>query len=86
MENSYNGYTLRFYAAADNKVWDDRYQINKARPYDEADYYGAFSYDKKVWKITYKNKVIEEMPGTFENVVDYIESRNKSIKPQISYN
>ena len=74
----YKGYKLNYYPTHDN-----RYQTFKARPYDDADYYWAYSYDKKKWKIVYKRKLIKQFDGTFEQVVDLIEDKNKDIQPRI---
>lgn len=80
MEN-YNGYELRYYPAHDN-----RYQTFKARPYDNAEYYWAYTYDKENWVVAYNCKVVvKKFVGSFENVIDFIEEKNKNIKERISH-
>lgn len=86
-KESYKGYELKFYPKCEEyPSHDNRYQTFKARPYDEADYYWAYTYDKESWIISYKGTVvIENFVGTFENVVDFIEEKNQNIKPKISH-
>lgn len=81
---SYKGYKLNYYPKCEQYPnHDNRYQIFKARPYDDADYYWAYTYDKEDWKIIFKGKVIEQLKGTFEQIVDIVEDKNKNIKPRI---
>lgn len=82
MEN-YKGYKLNYYPKSEHAAWDNRYQTFKARPYDDADYYWAYTYDKESWTIVYKGKVVQRLNGSFEMVVDLIEDQNKNIKQQI---
>ena len=86
MEN-YKGYELNYYPKSEqHSTWDNRYQTFKARPYDEAEYYWAYTYDKMHWKIVYDRKYVDKnFIGTFEEVVDFIEERNKDIKCRISH-
>lgn len=80
----YKGYKLNYYPKCEQyPTHDNRYQTFKARPYDDADYYWAYSYDKESWKVIFKSKVIKQFKGTFEEVVDFIEDKNKDIKPCI---
>lgn len=58
----------------------------KPRPYDNADYYYAKSYDGSLWIIGYKGKKYSEFKGSFEDVVDYLENLNTYIKPKMCYN
>ena len=83
MEN-YKGYKLNYYPKCEQyPMHDNRYQTFKARPYDDADYYWAYTYDKENWKIIFKGKVVKEFNGTFEQVVDFIEEQNVNIKQKI---
>ena len=81
----YKGYTLNFYPQCDRyPAHDNRYQTFKARPYDDADYFWAYTYDKLHWKIVYKGKFVNEnFVGTFEEVVDVIDERNEKIKAKM---
>ena len=77
----YKGYELYYYPKdEDHPVWDNRYQTFKARPYDEAEYYWAYSYDKENWIVVYNRKRVQKFIGTFEQVVDLIEEQNKDIE------
>ena len=81
MEN-YKGYELHYYPKCEQyPTHDNKYTTFKARPYDDADYYWAYSYDKENWTIVFKGKVIQRLNGKFEDVVDVIEEQNKNIKP-----
>ena len=83
MEN-YKGYKLNYYPKCEEyPMHDNRYQTFKARPYDDADYYWAYTYDKEHWKVIFKGKVIKHFNGTFEQVIDLIEDKNKNIKQNI---
>lgn len=84
MEN-YKGYKLNYYPKCEQyPMHDNRYSTFKARPYDDAEYYWAYTYDKEHWCVVYDGKLIDKnFVGTFENVVDFIEERNKNIKPRI---
>lgn len=53
------------------------------RPYDDADYYWAYSYDKENWIVVYKGKQKQQFVGTFEQVVDLIEKQNQNIKSKM---
>lgn len=81
----YKGYKLNYYPKCTQyPMHDNRYQTFKARPYDDADYYWAYTYDKEHWFIVYKGKRVDEnIVGTFEEVVDFIENKNKTIKQKI---
>lgn len=83
MKEIYNGYKLQFYPKNGKLThFDrDRYCTFKARPYDDADYYWAYTYDKTNWVVVYKGKITQRFVGTFHKVVDLIESRNQNIKP-----
>lgn len=88
MENeeklNYKGYGLNYYPKTkEYPMHDNRYQTFKARPYDDAKYYWAYTYDKENWIICYHTKKVSTFSGTFEEVVDFIESKNKNIKPKI---
>lgn len=81
---SYRGYKLNYYPKCkEYPMHDNRYQTFKARPYDDEDYYWAYSYDKEDWKIVFKGKAVKQFKGNFEQVVDFIEDKNKDIKPII---
>lgn len=86
MEN-YNGYELRYYHKCKKyPSHDNRYQTFKARPYDDAEYYWAYTYDKENWVVVYNCKVVvKNFVGSFENVIDFIEEKNKVIKVRISH-
>lgn len=79
--SEYKGYKLNYYPKCEQyPMHDNRYQTFKARPYDDADYYWAYTYDKENWKVVYERKVVKQFKGTFEEVVNLIEERNKDIK------
>lgn len=84
MEN-YKGYELHYYPKCEQyPKHDNRHSTFKARPYDDAEYYWAYTYDKEHWRIVYDGKCInKDFVGTFEDVVDFIEERNKDIKQRI---
>ena len=84
MEN-YKGYELHYYPKCERYLThDNRYTTFKARPYDDADYYWAYTYDKECWNIVYKGKRMDGVfVGTFEEVVDLIEEKNKNIKQKM---
>ena len=80
----YKGYTLNYYPKCEQyPAHDNRYQTFKARPYDDADYYWAYTYDKENWKVILKGKMIKQFKGSFKEVVDFIEEKNKDIKSRI---
>lgn len=76
----YKGYKLSYYPKYDN-----RYQISKPRPYDDADYYWAYTYDKENWRVVFKGKLVKQFKGNFKEVVDFIEEKNKDIKPKMMH-
>lgn len=79
---TYKGYELHYYPKCEQyPTHDNKYSTFKARPYDDADYYWAYTYDKKNWCIVYKGKYVgKNFVGAFEEVVDFIEEKNKNIK------
>ena len=80
----YRGYKLNYYPKCDRyPTHDNRYQTFKARPYDNAEYYWAYSYDKENWIVVYKGKQKQQFVGTFEQVVDLIEEQNQNIKSKM---
>lgn len=80
----HNGYELRYYPKTEQyHMHDNRYQTFKARPYDDAEYWWAYTYDKKHWFVVYRNKIEQRFDGTFQDVVDLIEEKNKNIKQKI---
>ncbi|MBQ2397135.1 MAG: hypothetical protein II304_08910 [Bacteroidales bacterium] len=81
----YKGYALKYYPKCKQyPMHDNRYETKKARPYDSAEYYWAYTYDKKHWCVVYnKKRVNNNFAGTFEEVVDFIEEKNKNIKQKI---
>ena len=80
----YKGYKLNYYPKCEQyPSHDNRYQTFKARPYDDADYYWAYTYDKENWKIILKGKIIKQFKGSFKEVVDFIEEKNKDIQSNI---
>lgn len=80
----YNGYKLNNYLKCEQyPTHDNRYQTFKARPYDDAEYYWAYTYNKENWYIIFRGKIVRQFKGTFEEVVDFIEDKNKDIKPRI---
>lgn len=82
--NEYKGYKLKYYPKCEQYPnHDNRYQIFKTRPYDDAEYYWAYTYDKENWLVIYKGKVVQKFNGNFESVVDLIEEQNKNIKSKI---
>lgn len=82
----YKGYELHYYPKCEQyPTHDNRYQIFKARSYDDGEYYGAYTYDKKNWKIAFKGKCVQEFVGNFEQVVDLIEKQNKLIKSKMMH-
>ena len=82
---TYKGYELNYYPKCEEyPKHDNRYQTFKARPYDDAKYYWAYTYDKEHWKIAYDGKCVDQnFVGTFEEVIDFIEEKNKTIKPRM---
>lgn len=83
MEN-YKGYELHYYPKCEKYPnHNNRYSTFKARPYDDANYYWAYTYDKENWTIVFEGKVIQNLNGTFEQVIDLIEDQNKNIRPKI---
>lgn len=70
----YKGYKLR-------QSDDGAYTTSKSRPYDDAEYYWAFSKDCERWGLAYKSKVKFKMIGNFEQIVDRLEELNADIKP-----
>ena len=82
----YKGYELNYYPKCEEyPTHDNSYQTFKARPYDEAEYYWAYSYDKENWIVVYNRKRVQKFVGTFEQVVDLIEEQNKTIKCRICH-
>ena len=82
--DDYKGYKLNHYPKCEQyPKHDNRYQTFKARPYDDADYYWAYTYNKENWCIIFKGRIVRQFKGTFEEVVDFIEDKNKDIKPKI---
>ena len=80
----YKGYKLNYYPKCEQyPAHDNRYQTFKARPYDDADYYWAYTYDKENWRVIFKGKMIKQFKGSFKEVVDYIEEKNKDIQSNI---
>ena len=84
MEN-YKGYTLNYYPKCkEYPKHDNSYQTFKARPYDDSEYYWAYTYDTKHWFVVYDGKFIDKnFIGSFKEVVDFIEDKNKNIKQNI---
>ena len=82
---TYNGYELHYYPKCERYPnHDNRYSTFKARPYDDAEYYWAYTYDKKHWRIVYKGRYVnKDFVGTFEEVIDIIEEQNKNIKQKM---
>lgn len=64
----------------------NKYYTFKARPYDDAEYYWAYTYDKKHWAIVYNGRQAMTIESTFERVVDILERHNQNIKPIMCYN
>ena len=81
----YNGYELHLYPKCEQyPEHDNCYSTFKSRPYDDSDYYWAYTYDKKHWKIVYRGKCVDNnFVGTFEDVIDFIEEKNKNINQRI---
>ena len=58
MEN-YKGYKLNHYPKCEqHPAHDNRYQTFKARPYDDAEYYWAYTYDKENWCIIFRVELL----------------------------
>ena len=80
-------YTLHFYPKSDNPKWDNRYQLRKISPYDEAEYYWAYSYDKKNWNIIYNGKpVFSVSDKSKDEIIEILEQYNQKIKMRICHN
>ena len=80
----YKGYKLNYYLKCEQyPAHDNRYQTFKARPYDDADYYWAYTYDKENWRVIFKGKMIKQFKGSFKEVVNFIEEKNKDIQSRI---
>ena len=83
-EPSYKKHTLRHYPKSDQHPnWDGKYIPKKPRPYDDAEYWWAYSYDMLNWYVIFKGECRKELQGTFEEIVDLLEEINKNIKPKI---
>ena len=81
---AYKEYILRHYHKCEQYPnHDNRYQTFKARPYDDAKYWWAYSHDKQTWYIVFDGKRQHTFNGTFESVVDIIEEENKKIKSKM---
>ena len=79
--NEYRGYELHKYDTT-NKLW-----IFKPRPYDDADYFTAYTEDLKSWSVVKAGSLhntFEDM--TFEEVVRYLETQNAEIEPNMVHN
>lgn len=74
----YKGYKL--------KNSNGMFHTYKARPYDEAEYYWAYSTNKVLWNVVYRGRRKAKLHGTFESVVDYLEVMNSGIKPEMQHN
>lgn len=87
MTEIYKGYKMRYYPKCKEfPKHDNKYQINKPRPYDEADYKWAFSYDKENWKVVFRNHVIQCIKGNFMEIVDELENYNSKVEKQMYHN
>lgn len=67
-----------------------RYKLYKPRPYDDADYYWANSFDKNIWYIHFGNTYSIKNPiatiiGT-ENAINYLIKLNENVNPRMIYN
>ena len=67
-----------------------RYKLYKPRPYDDADYYWANSFDKNIWYIhfgdTYNIKnPIKKIIGT-ENAINNLIKLNENVNPRMIHN
>lgn len=76
----YKGYTLNYYEST------KRYSTHKSRPYDDAEYYWAYTYDKQHWVMVYNGKRALTITTTFEKMVDILERHNQNIKPIMCHN
>lgn len=65
---------------------DGAFQIIKRRPYDDADYYWAFSKDKLNWNFNNNHHIEEQFIDSFSNAVDRLEELNKNVKSKMCHN
>lgn len=62
-----------------------RYKMDKSRPYDDADYYYAKSYDKNTWFLYFKGKQVGVEIIGIENTNNTLIAFNKDISSRIMY-
>ena len=84
---SNKSYRLCFYPKSEHPRWDNRYQLRKISPYDEAEYYWAYSYDKTNWLVIYKGRTVFSVDHkTEDEMIDILEEYNHKIKTRIGHN
>lgn len=84
---SNKSYRLHFYPKSEHPQWDNRYQLRKISPYNEAEYYWAYSYDKINWLVIYNGRTVFSMDHKTENeMIDILEQHNHKIKARICHN
>ena len=82
-----HSYSLRFYPKSENPRWDNRYQLRKISPYDEAKYYWAYSHNKTDWHVIYNGHMVCSIDNKTENeMMDMLEQYNHKIKSRICHN
>lgn len=80
-------YSMNFYPKKDNPIWDDKYILRKIAPYDDSEYYWAYTYDKKTWYVVFERKRLHTFDNKSENeMIDILEGYNRNIKQRICHN
>lgn len=83
----YKGYKLEYYPKCkEYPKHNNKYQVEKQRPYDDSEYFWAYSYDKENWIIVYNGKTTRKFIGTFEQIVDLLEEQNQFIESKLLHN
>lgn len=91
-----DNYKIYDYAKEENKNYSwyedvinnkkPRYKMDKPRPYNDADYYYAMSYDKNVWDIHFKGKSIGLEVQGIEKINEILIYYNQDIPSRMIYN
>ena len=93
-------YKIMDYLKEENKIYSwyqqmengtkPRYKLYKPRPYDDADYYWANSFDKNIWYIHFGNTYSIKSPIatiiSTENAINYLIKLNENVNPRMIYN
>lgn len=63
-----------------------RYKMDKPRPYDDADYYTAISFDRNIWYLCYKGQKIGVEIVGIDNTNVLLINFNKNINSRMIHN